>query len=64
MCRVFKSEEAIVRVFGTVNKEKLIQASKEFLKGVENEQRKNEKQNLNSNYRSNGNSISGISFMP
>lgn len=43
MCRVFKSEEAIVRVHGTVNQEKLIQATKEFLKGVEDEKKRNKK---------------------
>ena len=44
MCRVFKDDVAIVRVFGTVNQEKLLQATKEFLKGVEDEKKRKKKE--------------------
>ena len=43
MYREFKSEKATVRVFGTVNEERLKKATENFMKGVENEKKKMEK---------------------
>ena len=44
MCRVFKDDVATVRVFGTVNQEKVEKATKTFLKGVEDEKKRNKKE--------------------
>ena len=62
MSRVFKDEVATVIVHGTVNQETLKKATERFLKGVVNEQKKNEKHNLKNNSGSNGGSVSCISF--
>ena len=62
MCRVFKDDQATVRVFGTVNQEAVKKATERFLKGVENEQKKNEKHCIKNNNSNHGNSISGISI--
>lgn len=43
MYREFKSEKATVRVFGTVNEERLKTATANFMKGVEHEKKKLEK---------------------
>lgn len=44
MCRVFKDDVATVRVYGTVNQEKVEKATKTFLKGVEDEKKRNKKE--------------------
>lgn len=44
MCRVFKDDGATVRVFGTVNEERVKKATKTFLKGVEDEKKRNKKE--------------------
>ena len=44
MCRVFKDNEATVRVYGTVNQETVKKATKTFLKGVEDEKKRNKKE--------------------
>jgi hypothetical protein len=43
MVREFKDEGATVRVFGKVNEEAVKKATVSFLKGVEDEKRKNKK---------------------
>jgi hypothetical protein len=43
MYREFKTENATVRVFGTVNEERLKKATEVFMKGVEHEKKKLEK---------------------
>ena len=40
MCKEFKSERAIVRVFGVPNQQRIEKATITFLKGVENEKKK------------------------
>ena len=44
MCRVFKDEGATVRVFGNVKQEVVKEATKTFLKGVEDEKNRNKKE--------------------
>lgn len=44
MCRVFKDEGATVRVFGSVNQENVKKATEAFLKGVEDEKKRNKKE--------------------
>ena len=41
MYKEFKSEGATVRVFGNPNQEAIKKATVEFMKGVENEKKKN-----------------------